>query len=633
MHRLSLLLVLAPACVIDNTLDQGKDPSDKFDTSSEWEAPDTDTGEVEETGHTDEPPPECPELITDAITIAVDETCETPVVVGTFTPEMMWEQEGIGDAYTTPVIANLTDDDGDGDVDEDDVPDVVVGGTGGTYSAVSGDDGRILWTASGSLGSEPMTAAIGDLDGDGWPEVVGAGASGTTAWHGEDGSQLWTRAAYSHGNSPACGAVGIHDLDGDGVPEVILGKQILNGDDGSERGVGSMGDGASHTWAAPLGAAADIDLDGVLEVVVGNALYDADGNLLESNGETDGAVAVANFDGDPEGEIVVTRAGTVRLQDDDLSVIWEKPGIAGSTVGTPTVADFDGDGEPEVGVAGNGTYIVLETDGDLLWQATTKDFSSGFTGSSVFDFEGDGAAEVVYADEDNVFVYEGATGAVKLQETRHSSATCSEYPAVADVDNDGHADIVYTSSTYSGPEKGVRAIKDQDDSWRRGTLSWNQHAYNITNVNDDGTIPAYPDVNWETYNNYRSGDLAAGSGGLSSDAVVEVIDQCAAECETMDDMVMVVVVANRGMGPLPAGVPVSLFSMQHGVAIYESTQWTTVEVASGQSTTGMEFHIDPDLLVDGWVVFRVDDDGTGKGTVEECHEDNNETALIDGMCP
>ncbi len=629
MRRLPLLLLLS-ACVIDNGLGVGKDGSSDFDTSSDWEPP-TDTSEDEDTDHTGVPKEDCPEPILDAITVAPDEECEEPVVVGTFTPEMLWEQEGIGDAYTTPVVGNLTDDDGDGDVDEDDIPDVVVGGTGGSYAAVSGDDGRILWTASGSLGGEPMTAAIGDIDLDGWPDVVGAGASGTTAWHGEDGSQLWTRAAYAAGNSPQCGAVGIHDLDGDGQPEVIIGKQILNGDDGSERGVGSLGDGASHSWAAPIGAAADIDLDGVLEVVVGNALYDPDGNTIISNSETDGAIAVANFDGDPEGEIVVTRAGNVRLQDDDLSVIWELVGIAGSTVGTPTVADFDGDGEPEIGVAGNGTYIVLDADGSLLWQQATKDFSSGFTGSSVFDFEGDGAAEVVYADEDNVFVYDGATGAIKMQETRHSSATCSEYPSVADVDNDGHADIVYTSSTYSGPEKGVRAIKDQDDSWRRGPLSWNQHAYNITNVNEDGSIPAYPDVNWATYNNYRSGDLSAGTGGLASDAVVEVTDTCNVECDR-GYLRIVIVVANRGMGNLPAAIPVSLYSMQHGNAVYESTQWTTAELLPGTSTTGLVFELDPVVVVDGYVEFRVDDDGT-RGTVEECHEDNNTTLAIDGLCP
>jgi hypothetical protein len=342
-------------------------------------------------------------------------------------------------------------------------------------------------------------------------------------------------------------------------------------------------------------------------------------------------VAVANFDSDPEGEIVVTREGTVRLQDDDGSVIWERRNVAGSTVGTPTVADFDGDGEPEVGIAGNGTYIVLETDGTTKWQNTTKDYSSGFTGSSVFDFEGDGKAEVVYADEDNVFVYDGETGAVKLQETTHSSATCSEYPAVVDIDNDGHAEIVYTSSAYSGPENGIRAIGDKDNSWRKGTLAWNQHAFNITNVNDDASIPRYPDVNWETYNNYRSGDLSAGTGGTLPDAVVSITETCNTECEA-GDLRLVVVVGNAGMGDLPAGVAVSMYTYQFGVAVFESTQYTPDIITPGNSSYGLEFHVDPANVVDTLIEFRVDD-ANGISAIEECHEDNNTDEVMDGLCP
>ncbi len=43
----------------------------------------------------------------------------------------------------------------------------------------------------------------------------------------------------------------------------------------------------------------------------------------------------------------------------------------------------------------------------MSWQATTNDASSGNTGSAVFDFEGDGIAEAVYADETRLWSFAG----------------------------------------------------------------------------------------------------------------------------------------------------------------------------------------------------------------------------------
>src|SRR6185436_4745403 len=80
--------------------------------------------------------------------------------------------------------------------------------------------------------------------------------------------------------------------------------------------------------------------------------------------------------------------------------------------GPPTIADVDGDGKPEIAVAGQDSLNVFSV-GDapdypitLLWQAKARDFSSNFTGSSVFDFDGDGNVEVLYGDECFARVYD-----------------------------------------------------------------------------------------------------------------------------------------------------------------------------------------------------------------------------------
>ncbi|GDX80321.1 hypothetical protein LBMAG42_21320 [Deltaproteobacteria bacterium] len=609
--RYAFLLPFAAACS-DYNLNNSADPNGEGDSGDEF-SPDTALGDMGQCGDPDMSRQE----------VGIDESCEAEAITGTFTPVIKWQQNGIGDAYVTPVVGQLTDDNGNGVIDAGDTPDVVVANYVGVVYAMSGDTGRILWQG-GNLGAEPMTAAIGDLDGDGWPEVVGAGSSGMTAFNGKDGSVKWNAGAYSGGHTPPCGAVGIYDLDGDGTAEVVIGHTIWNYD-GSIRARGAGGDGSGHEWAAAYGVAADIDRDGALDIVVGNAVLDANGATKWNNGKGDGFVAIANFDSDKKGEIVVAGTGDLRLQDHDGTVIWSRSRLTGSTIGPPTVADFDGDGEPEIGVAGMGSYTVVDTDGATLWTRTTNDYSSGFTGSAVFDFEGDGQAEVVYADENDVFVFDGATGAIKMKETQHSSATCSESPSIADVDNDGHADILYTSSVYSGPESGVTVISDADNSWMPGSHVWNQHAYAITNVNDDATIPASPDVNWDSYNTFRSADMSAADGGLLTDAVPALGDICNDECKS-GHLYVTVVVGNQGLADLPAGVPISMWSGSTWLA----TLYTDEVVAPGKSTKGMIFDLDPAQITDTLKAKADDDEGIG--VVVECNEDNNSMKITKGLC-
>ena len=192
---------------------------------------------------------------------------------------------------------------------------------------------------------------------------------------------------------------------------------------------------------------------------------------------------------------------TATIYDTDCTVLnaWALQG--GGTGGPPTIADYDGDQAPEIGLVDAATYTVYEPDGSVLWSAPVTDMSSHATGSLVFDFEGDGLPEVVYADELSLWVFDGRSGTVRLQDAAHNSRTLHEYPTVADIDGDGSAEIIVINggSHYNEPTTGIFVIGSETNGWQRGRQVWNQHAYNIVNINEDLSIPIQPLTNWPTY--------------------------------------------------------------------------------------------------------------------------------------
>jgi len=76
------------------------------------------------------------------------------------------------------------------------------------------------------------------------------------------------------------GAPAIADLDGDGVPEIVIGRQVLD-DTGAILWTGTGGRGGDSV--GPLSHVADIDDDGSPEVVAGNTVYSAAGAIEWQN--------------------------------------------------------------------------------------------------------------------------------------------------------------------------------------------------------------------------------------------------------------------------------------------------------------------------------------------------------------
>lgn len=420
---------------------------------------------------------------------------------------------------TTPVVVDL---DGDGSP-ETVFPNVsrhlvALNADGTTHFAVGG------LTDAATAPQFYTSVAAGDIDGDGLPEIVGIGPNEASlrAWNG-DGTVLWTSPTLTR--FLGFGALALADLDGDGAPEIIVGPStehtgvLAYNADGSLRWESDQTQGSgnnNYVAAAPI--VADVDLDGSPDVIAGNTVYNADGTTKWHRDDLeDGWNGVGNFDTDAYAEIVLVSRGVVYLLEHDGQTKVVATELTSGRGGPPTIADFDGDGQLEIGVAGSSRFSVYDTDLSVLWSQPVTDVSSNTTGSSVFDFENDGATEVVYRDEYELYIYDGRDGTIRMR-TPVRSSTGIEAPVIADVDGNGSAEIVITSDAdVVGRPSGLYVFTSESSRWADTRPIWNQHSYHVTNVNDDGSIPAVEAANWLTpgLNHYRQNDLLTRELGTS----------------------------------------------------------------------------------------------------------------------
>ncbi|MGH1342384.1 MAG: FG-GAP repeat domain-containing protein [Nannocystales bacterium] len=434
-------------------------------------------------------------------------SCDDEAPPDSFEPDVQWTWDG-GTSSVTPLVANLTDDNDDGSIDLCDIPDVIV--TTNRIHVLDGETGQEHFDMGPVSGS--VTPAIGDLDGDGEPEIVSAnnfliGALAFVAFD-TDGTMLWTTDAIWENDQG--GAVGIADFDNDGTPEIYADGIIL-----SSTGTVLFQAPPQVGWFIAqrntATVAADLDGDDDLELILGQAAYHHDGTLYyRDESILPGYPQIANLDGDPEPEIIINNDGGITIlehdgtiKNQDMTPTGEPAGL-GAWFRPSTVHDFDGDGVSEFAVSSAESYSVFEPNLVVNWSVGVQD-GSGWAAGTAFDFLGDGVAEAMYADEATLFIY-GADGAIELQVPR-SSRTLIEYPVVADVDNDGSAEIVVVSGDNwddNQTSPTVQVIRDVEDRWIQARRIWNQHTYHVTNVREDGTIPAVEPRSWQLLNTYRT---------------------------------------------------------------------------------------------------------------------------------
>ena len=463
--------------------------------------------------------------------------CQEKAPADAFSPTVQWtwtappSTDGFADGSTmTPLVGNFNDDNGDGAIDLCDMPDVIVsalssfGGTAATgrMFMLRGDTGVQELEFQGQVQGFAYPA-FGDIDGDGLPEVVTSDPTGHVIAFKNDGSLKWTgdvgtwATQFSLGQCPV---FALYDLDGDGHVEILAGFEVFDYQGHKLWGVpGTASEFEGQYWCSTP-TAADLDGDGELEVLFGHQTYHADGTLAWSLPGLPAHPHVANLDDDPEPEIFLTRPDGILVLEHDGTVKFgpvrpTDPNMGAQIWGKPAVVhDFDGDSKADLAAATSTDYSVYTVGPSNVtpkWSAAVQDISGNAT-ATAFDFLGDGVADGIYADETLIHVYDGKTGAEELTSPR-TSGTVIEYPVVADIDNDGSAEILYVSNYFGGTTgPTLTAIGDAQNRWIRARRIWNQYSYHVTNVREDGTIPKVMKKNWELLNTFRTNSQVGDAG-------------------------------------------------------------------------------------------------------------------------
>ncbi len=438
--------------------------------------------------------------------------CETVAPADSFEPVLQWSftpDDGNHQTLTTPLVANLTDDNDDGEIDLCDVPDVVL------LAFPTAPNPGNLYVLDGATGAlhykipQPVnwrtSPAIGDVDNDGLPEILVQSNQATIYCFAHDGTLEWESQSVAAAPHTSTGpAIALADIDTDGDVEIIFENLVLD-----HTGAVIVTTVASNQWS-PATVVADLDGDEFMELIHPTRAFRHDGTLYyDSAGLGVGFTAVANMDADDDPEIVVTSdVGLSILEHDGTPKFTGLKPIGNLDYRRPpAVHDMNGDDVADFVVGAGSSFTVYDQLGNVIWNVPVDD-ASGSAGSTAFDFLGDNGAEAMYGDEDFIWAFE--LGGLPVVQQPRSSATVVEYPVVADVDNDGSAEIVVGSShpfVYSGdpnPYPTVQVLEDAQSRWIQARRIWNQHTYHVTNVREDGTIPQFEPKHWLELNTFRT---------------------------------------------------------------------------------------------------------------------------------
>jgi len=437
--------------------------------------------------------------------------------VGSHRPRLRWDMSGVVGAATVDLCADracmlsidsaTVDGSGAAATPDVDLPAGVV-----FWRVRAGTATSATWEMFVGHRNAPADTSWGatlDVDGDGVPDVAAGVSSGVAVWPG--GAAGLPGAPTMLPNPDAPGAkfgyviAAAGDLDGDGYGELAVGECGSSGGNvhiyyGGPGGLGrtqalSAPDGATG-FGCRLAAAGDLDGDGYADLAIARTGEDFGGGLYIYRGGPGGLpstaaridspdykpsrlgyslAGVGDLDGDGFADLVATeidasaasgRAHVYRGGPDGISNARQltiiSPDASGLQFGASVagVGDVDGDGYPDFVVAapavsttklaptahlyrGGPNGVSVPTAVDLL-----TDGAPGFASEvePAGDVDGDGFADVLVTSTSTVVIFRGGAGGIAASGAAAAAAGQGVNPRHAcgagDLDGDGRADVV-----------------------------------------------------------------------------------------------------------------------------------------------------------------------------------------------
>ena len=356
-----------------------------------------------------------------------------------------------------------------------------------------------------------------------------------------EGNLHWTTdvafgtTASSPANHPYSTNVAFADFNGDGIPEVYVRGYIYNAANGvllAQAASVNHNEGSAYShiynstgtaaWKLGSSFASNLIGDDNLELLLGNEIHSV--SITNPNGTagnsvscvataplpstvsipTDGHAQVADFNLDGHLDVFVSTRNGTGQSGTVFGYVWdvfnnevsEPLSIAVTKTGKsmPLIADIDGDDSLEVvihcGVPGaNVKAYKYHADSRTFTHFWDKSYNedSYSNGVTFFDFNQDGVGELLISDNNTMSIANGSVANVSptnISTLQISEVTIMQYPVIADVDNDGSAEIVFVGGSK------LNICRSAGDPWAPARPVWNQYMYDVVNVNKDLTIPS-----------------------------------------------------------------------------------------------------------------------------------------------
>ncbi len=361
-----------------------------------------------------------------------------------------------------------------GDLDEDGVTDFIIGAPGndaggngaGRAYVYSGASGTLIFGAlTGSLAGAGFGTAVGgtgDIDGDQVPDVIVGAPSifqgEASIFSGADGSLIHTFVGEAGSDSFGFAVNGAGDFNGDGTPDVVIGATRHDAT-GSNAGRAYVYSGADFTLICSFDGFDSLDRLGSSVDTIGDVTGDGWSEVVvgaQNAGSGGGLGYVYTFEGSVCAEHFVL-----------------DPGVPSSNFGlffADGGGDVNGDGTPDIYVSdfsANRAHIFSGTDGQHIH---TLSGTGGFgIGRIVDDVNGDGKADLILAawtsgegapGAGKAFVYSGADAAI-LETFTHNIAGANfgfDANGLGDVNDDGLGDYLITAASDAGGRGTVYVI-------------------------------------------------------------------------------------------------------------------------------------------------------------------------------